>query len=279
MAEPVSDGVSTLSDKGVDIPNWYNLPVRVLPEQVVTVELPEKEVAEISSYGDRMFDKATIDRMSSQYKSSRGLNKRNPNTTGIKGEWAGLKYFLDELADLSPFLNERPWKMADMGDALIIGKKPLIFDYKTRTRKASVAELVESDELMAEMDAKFADTNKYGYLDAFIFCVNNEADKTIHLMGWMLAKEFFQFAQRFPRGTKIPGYHWSYEVDELMLPYRRLRPMEDLKALNYYPVTENVTLDMRKVWNRTGYVNLEHYVKQITDDSVSGVSPSLSHSA
>lgn len=235
-------------EPALPIHDWINLPVRIEPRDLVSIFLTPEEIAAITDYGNRMFDKATIDRMPSQWVTSRGLNKKNPNTTGIKGEYAGLKFFAPELT-LTEFLTDRPWKMSDMGDAIIVGKKAKIFDYKTRTRTAPADVLVLDDSYMAEMDNKFSDRNKYGYLQAFIFCVNDEKFNRIILMGWMTADEYFDYSQLITKGNPVPQSWRPYSADVRLLPYRRLHPMSDLQHLPYYSITQEVTLNMKDAWN------------------------------
>jgi hypothetical protein len=252
-------------EPALTIYDWIKLPVRVQPRDVISVGLTEDEIATINDYGDRMFDKATIDKMSSQWSSSKGLNKKNPNSTGIKGEYAGLKYFSPE-TPLSEFLNDRPWKMSDMGDAIIKGKKAKIFDFKTRTRSGIPVEmLVDDDGFMAEMDNKFSDRNKYGYLQAFIFCVNDEKYRRVLLMGWLSADEFFEYAQLITRGNPVPQSWRPYVADVRLLPYRRLRPMSELKGLPYYSITQDVTLNMKEAWHREHVkeLDIDKYIPQL----------------
>lgn len=236
-------------DKLPTIENWINLPTRVGEKEVVSIFLTDEEAQSISEYGDKMFDKATIDAMPSQWASSKGLNKPNPNTTGIRGEYAGYKHFRPDEEDLVGFLSDRPWRMSDMGDAVLIGKTARVFDYKTRTRNLEIPELIKDDTYMAEMDIKFS-LPKYGYLQAFIFCVNNSQKNTIHLMGWLTTEEMALRAQIIPKGSPIPNSRFPYGSDTLCVPYRRLRPMKELSVLNYHAITQNMTIKMREDWNR-----------------------------
>lgn len=241
--------------------SWKKLPVLTKTKDVVSVELTPKEIQTISEYCDKMFDKATIDRLPSQWAASKGLNKRNPNTTGIKGEWAALKY-LHSGVTLKDFLADRPWKMADMGDALIGSR---VFDYKTRTRTTSLEELLEgerSDTWMAEMDNKFANLDKYGYLQAFVFCVNREQEGRIDLMGWIPATNFFKYSQLVPHGKPIPNFWGYYNADTRLIPYNRLRPMADLEGYDYMPISQTMTIMMRDDWNKNKY-NPQRYVQSL----------------
>ncbi len=240
--------------------DWMNLPVMVGPNTVVTIQLTPEEVSKINTYGDAYFDKDTIDRRPSQFPVSWGTKRANPNTIGIKGEYAGLKHFLGDAVDLERFLLERPWKMADMGDAIIIQRKPRVFDYKTRTRNISVEDLVNGDNYCAEMDAKFADRKRYSYLQAFIFSAYNNIDEQIHIMGWLTAEDFFDKAQRVPRGHPVPMGR-SYGNDCLFVPYRRLRPIAELKGLEYFPLNEEITVAMKQDWFERG-LDPVHYVKK-----------------
>ncbi len=250
-----------VSDK--DTNDWISLPVRVLASDVTTILLTPQEVDAITKYGDAYFDKQFIDSRPSQWASSKGFFKRNPNTTGIKGEYGGVKHFASQIA-LDDFLRDRPWKMSDMGDAILIGREAKIFDYKTRTRKASIAELVSSDLFCAEMDAKFADRKKYSYLQGFIFCVNNEAMNQIHLMGWMTAQEFFKNAQRLPKGSPIPFSSLPYSSDTLIVPYRRLNPISELAKCSYQPITQSTTLQFKEDWKK-GKLDVQQYLTNMRE--------------
>lgn len=242
---------------------WEALPIQVTPANVVSIKLTPEEVAEIHAYGNRMFEKTAVDMRASQFPITKGKNKPNPNTIGIKGEYAGLKYFCPETT-LTEFLNDRPWKMADMGDAVIVHEKPQIFDYKTRTRRVPVPELLDDDKYLAEMDIKF-NHEKYAYLQAFVFCVSDDTIDTIHLMGWITAQDFFRNAQVVPAGTSIRSHTRPYFNNCLMLPYRRLHPIAKLKQMQYLPISEEITIQMREDWNLLGAsgFNVEKYIKNL----------------
>lgn len=234
--------------------SWSNLPIQITTKEVASVYLSPREIFQIRGYGDSMFERKRIDAMPSLWPSAKG-GFRNPNTTGIKGEWAVTKYFSPDIT-LEEFLTDRPWRLSDMGDAIIGSKDPKVFDYKTRTRAATIADMTTglgADSYMAEMDAKFMDDPKYSYLQAFIFCVNNEANKVVHVMGWMMAKDYFALAERIPRGNPIPQCSRPYDTDELVLPYRRLKPIEEIFSCQFRPISTEVTLLMKKDWQTAGY--------------------------
>jgi hypothetical protein len=223
---------------------WNSLPVRIHPADIISVQLTLEEEQIIEKYGRTCFPKAFLNRSPTQFRVSKGKGKANPNCIGIRGEYAAMTILMAHPQDLGSFLMARPLKMSDMGDAIIGLTKPTIFDFKTRSRKVSDEELVKDDSYCAEMDAKFSNRKKYAYLQAFVFCTYNENTSIVNLMGWISAKDFFKYANLVPRGQQVP-MGWTYGNDCCFLPYRRLRPISELEGLEYYPMTEQMTVQLQ----------------------------------
>ena len=161
-----------------------------------------------------------------------------------------LRHFAPHLATIDSFLADRPWKMRDMGDAILIGKTAKIFDTKTRARKVGPEVLLEDDSWMAELDAKFLDRARYGYLNCFIFCASNLVTNEVYIMGWMAIEEFEARCQTYSAGTEVPHAGMLYHNDSLCIPYRRLHPITELEPLGFFPITSEMTLDMREDYDK-----------------------------
>lgn len=226
--------------------SWFSLPIEVTLSDIPVVQLSQDEVDLIEEYSDKYFPREVMDAGKFMYPNAKGAGKPNPNARGIRGELAVLRHFAPHLSDIIPFLGDRPWKMRDMGDAIIIGRQARIFDAKTRARKATPDVLLSDDTWMAELDAKFLDRSRYGYLQCFVFCASNLAENQVYLMGWMSIEEFEERCQRFVAGNTVPHAGMPYYNDSLCIPYRRLHPITQLSKADFYPITAQMTLDMRE---------------------------------
>lgn len=227
--------------------SWYKLKPQVQLHDVPRVQLTQEEVDAIDKHCDKFFNKEQIvDKGKYIYPSMRGVMKANPNARGIRGEFALLRYFSPHFADITSFLTDRPWAMRDMGDAIIIGRTAKIFDTKTRARRVGPDKLIADDTYMAELDAKFADPDRYGYIECFIFCASHIEKNQVYIMGWMEKEEYLDHAEEYPAGREIPHAGFGYGNDTLCIPYRRLRPITALTGLPVYPITANMSIEMRE---------------------------------
>lgn len=228
---------------------WEKLKPSIHLHDIPYVQLSPEEIETIDTFCDKFFSQEVLQKGRWLYPEARGRNI-NPNARGIRGELAVLRHFAPHLSDITSFLTDRPWKMRDMGDSIIIGNTAKIFDTKTRARKVLPPTLIADDTYMAELDAKFLDENRYGYLQCFIFCASNIARNQVYLMGWMSLEEFRKYGEMYKAGREVPHAGMTYSSDFLCIPYRRLHPITQLTNLEYYPITAEMTYTMRDDYDK-----------------------------
>ena len=239
---------------------WRGLKPHISLTDIPTISFSQEEIDTIDEFCEKFFPRDMIDKGRYLYPQARG-RKVNPNARGIRGELAVLRYFAPHLSDLTSFLTDRPWKVRDMGDAIIIGRKAKIFDTKTRARKVMPKTIIGDDSYMAELDSKFTDRERYGYIQCFIFCASNIPKNEVYIMGWMGREDFEEYAELYKAGREVPHAGIPYSSDFLCIPYRRLRPITQLIGLDYYPITNEMTYSMRSDYETRKRINGKKYVK------------------
>lgn len=239
----------------------WRTPINLVPSDIATIKLSSQESKSIAGYVDAYLDKESTDRNPSQWVSTLGKNKRNPNETGIRGEWAGGRHF-EKTPDLLTFLANRPWRMADFGDLVLKGKTSRIFDYKTRGISATPEELCESDFYQVHVATKFSGDN-YRYLQGFIFCTDDWRNNNVRVVGWMLRDEFFSNAIHVPAGQKAPYQARAYENPMYVFPYRRLHRMSELGKCKSLPISEKLTMRMRVDFKKGAWESVDPYLAGI----------------
>lgn len=223
---------------------WRSLKPHIHLRDIPTIAFEQNEIDTIEEFCEKFFPRKVMERNKHFYPQAVGRSV-NPNARGIRGELAVLRYFSPHLANLTSFLTDRPWKMSDMGDAIIIGRKAKIFDTKTRARKVTPKTMLSDDSYVAELDTKFLDRNRYGYLQCFIFCASNIPKNEVYLMGWMDIKDIAKYGEVYKAGQLVPHAGIPYSNDFLCIPYRRLNPITELLGLEYYPITAEMSYTMR----------------------------------
>jgi hypothetical protein len=235
---------------------WNALDAALTEDHIWPITLEPHEVKKIEEHCNTYFDKNQIDFRPSQYAYSRG-GTWNPNERGMRGEYAGLKFFTGNKCNVDDFINGRPYRTSDKGDVILEGQtKTLIFDYKLKTMSWRMSHLFSEeygDTYMASMDAKFA-KESHDYLDGFIFSLHNKDLNTVYLIGWILRDDFVKYAQLVPKGTVLPHTYVNDDADQLCIPYRRLQPMHTLLNCNHYPITKEINEIMKSDWKE----HLEH---------------------
>jgi len=229
---------------------WGKLHPRVGIGDVPLFEFTQKECDTIADYSKKGFIlKDTQDLVKNpQFHAELVGTNIDTNERGMRGEFAVVKHF-DPDADLDQFLADRPYRMADFGDLILQGKTTKIFDTKAKACHVAPKTLLSEDRWIASLDAKFF-TDRYSYLDAFIFVANHMEKNRIYIMGWLTKEEVHSYGEVHEIGSIVPG-NWSpTSYEQWTVPYRRLHPMSELDKCKFLPVTMDMARHMRTEYNR-----------------------------
>lgn len=189
-------------------------------EEVRWTELSFNELYMISLYTDLYFPRSAIDHRPSQFHYDQ--ETRNPNWTGIVGEWGVLK--AQGFTGLGRYLINRPYKKADRGDVQGIAG---IFDIKTNVWKVPPAGMWRKPYFCGNVEDKHL---KKDFLAGFIFTVFVPEEGKVYIMGYKLRRDFIQESTFQPIGTeKENGFKAHSNLYDLH--YQHLRPIGELGEL------------------------------------------------
>lgn len=150
---------------------------------IVKVKLTKDELDKIKTYCDKIFPKDEIMKKEYQWKSQ---SNRNPNETGITGEWAYFKMFSKAGLTLDEYLKNRPQYRMDHGDGILDSGQNI--DIKTRYFDDAMEELWDKNYYTGRVEEKHIDKD---YIDIFIFVHILPEEEIAYIIGWMERDEFF----------------------------------------------------------------------------------------
>lgn len=193
---------------------------------IVSVELTPDEIFTIDLYCRLFFARKDIDHRASQfhYKGE----KRNPNTTGIIGEWAFFKHYTN--LQLHEFLRKRPYKKSDKGDGQ--SKRGAIFDIKTTTWHNDPKWMLEKPHYKGNVEPKHLEKK---FLNAFVFVAYNPKNNFCHLMGQLEFNEFLKRAE-FHRKGDVGDNKFVYATNNYDIRFESLDPIHYLTMDGIVPI-------------------------------------------
>lgn len=186
---------------------------------VVKVKLNTEELKKIRKYCDMVFPKDKVMKMDSQWSSK---STRNPNETGIIGEWVYYKVYSKVGISLDDYLKQRPVYVSDTGDGILDNGN--VVDIKTRYFKEPIEKMWGSEFYTARVEEKHIDKH---FIDIFTFVHVCPEMEMAYILGWMERDEFF-VKSRLVKNKGIdngrPDTNW-YEIK-----YRDLYAMAGLDS-------------------------------------------------
>lgn len=185
----------------------------------IKVKLEESELALISRYCKKMFPKEDIMARDTQWKSK---SNRNPNETGIIGEWVYYKLFSKTHITLKEYLKKRPRYRSDEGDGIL--DSGMVVDIKTRYFANTIENMWNREYYTARVEEKHIDKK---FIDMFIFVHVYPEQGMAYIIGWIDREDYFKKARLIKNKggvvrSGMPDINW-YQVH-----YRELRPIEEI---------------------------------------------------
>jgi len=187
-------------------------------KEIPAVEIDKNELYTIKLYCElywnrNQFSKETVDKHWMGYDHI----KRNPNESGIIGEWAFWKRYTG--ISLADFLQKRPRRRSDKGDG--ITSDGFTFDIKTKCWRYPIASVFDKDFFRADINAPdFQRAEMQGF--AFVYY---EIEKALcHMVGWIDRERVAPYLEYHPKGEDR-GNGFTYPADTYHVPYSVLDPM------------------------------------------------------
>lgn len=184
-------------------------------QDIREIEITNKEIELINEYTDKNFYKPDIDKRASQFHYEG--EKRNPNATGIIGEWAIFKKYSNYT--LEEYLKLRPVRRSDKGDGTNLDG--VVWDVKVINWRSEPRYLWNKDNFQALVENKHLGKN---FIDVFVFGFFNPIKGVFYLMGWMEREEYGRLGQWNKKGDQLSPY-FKCPADCVSLKYRELRPI------------------------------------------------------
>jgi len=184
------------------------------------VQITNDELYTILLYTEHYFPKVEVGVKASQWHYEK--EKRNPNATGIIGEWGVLKN--QGHTKLHEFLSNRPRRRSDPGD---VNGDFGVFDIKTNVWNLPPESMLGKSYYCGNVEAKHKDKD---FLDGFIFTTFVRPERTLYIMGYLAKEEFFEVAKFHKKGeSKVNGF--TFPIDAYDIHYARLKPIGELGIL------------------------------------------------
>lgn len=194
-------------------------------EDIKKVNITEEELYTIELYSQLYFSKDKMKGYDSQF-HYRG-EARNPNCTGIIGEWAFWKNYSN--ISLPEFLKDRITYGSDNGDGRI-GKD--IFDLKTMVWKSEPKFMLDKQSYCGNVEYKHMDKK---FINFFIFATifDDPSGLVVNLMGWVSKNKLTEWGTLHKKNDKKEN-GFIFPCDAYDIEYKRLNPMSYLNPSDLY---------------------------------------------